>query len=228
MPSQSPSSSSSSSPLLFTETLREAAGDQWDRVVSHKFTTELAAGTIDRAVLRKYLVQDHRFLDAFVVLLASAVARARCLEDRIPGCQFLALITGKENTYFERCFEALGVTEADRDATPDDACTAAFVALMREASSSSLGEMLSVLVVCEWSYLSWGQAVLSSTNRDDFVTYEWVDLHTGAYFEGVIAYLRALLDNEGGLIDDESRDKCKRRFLQAVQCEEDFFDNAYL
>ena len=32
----------------FTEELREAAGDQWDRVINHKFTTELATGTIDR------------------------------------------------------------------------------------------------------------------------------------------------------------------------------------
>ncbi len=32
----------------FTEELREAAGDQWDRVVNHKFTTELARGDIDK------------------------------------------------------------------------------------------------------------------------------------------------------------------------------------
>lgn len=45
-------------------------------------------------VLKKYLVQDHRFLDAFVVLLAAIVSNASSLEDRIPGCQFLAMITG--------------------------------------------------------------------------------------------------------------------------------------
>ena len=32
----------------FTEELREAAGDQWERVISHKFTIELAKGEIDR------------------------------------------------------------------------------------------------------------------------------------------------------------------------------------
>ena len=32
----------------FTEELRAAAGDQWERVVNHKFTTELASGKIDR------------------------------------------------------------------------------------------------------------------------------------------------------------------------------------
>jgi len=33
---------------------------------------------------------------------------------RFGSCQFLALITGKENTYFERSFEALGVTDLQR------------------------------------------------------------------------------------------------------------------
>lgn len=89
-------------------------------------------------MLKKYLIQDHRFLDAFVVLLASAIANARCLDDRIPGCQFLALITGKENTYFERCFDKMGISEEDRK-VPDEVVTVKFVNLMKEAAKGTLG-----------------------------------------------------------------------------------------
>lgn len=214
---------------LFTETLRDAAGDQWDRVVNHKFTTELAHGTIDRKVLERYLIQDHRFLDSFVVLLASAIAKARCLEDRIPGCQFLALITGKENTYFERSFAFLGCGDVkERDSVPDDPVTIAFKTLMHDVSTKgSLGEMLSILVVCEWSYLLWGEKVASITNRDEFITYEWVDLHSGDYFSQVVEYLRGLLDKEAQLSDEEEREKFKETFLRAVQIEEEFFDMPY-
>lgn len=88
-------------------------------------------------------------------------------------------------------------------------------------------EILCVLVVCEWSYLSWGEKVLPKTNRDDFLTYEWVDLHSGDYFNEVVAYLRGLLDKEGTLIDEEGKEKCKVAFLRAVQLEEDFFEMAY-
>ena len=127
----------------FTDTLREAAGDQWDRVINHKFTKELAAGTMDRKVLAKYLIQDYRFLDAFVILLASMVANCRCLDDRIPGCQFLAIITGQENTYFERSFHALkqcGTSAHERNLIPDAACTKGFIHLMTTvAKEGSLG-----------------------------------------------------------------------------------------
>jgi len=87
--------------------------------------------------------------------------------------------------------------------------------------------MLSVLVVCEWSYLQWGQKVENHTNRDDFMTYEWVDLHSGEGFEGVVNYLRGLLDREGDVLDDVNREQCKKRFLQAIEIEEQFFDFAY-
>lgn len=219
-----------SAPSSFTEELRDSAGEQWERVVGHKFTIELAKGEIDRDVLKKYLIQDHRFLDAFVILLASTIANARTLEDRIPGCQFLALITGKENTYFERSFEVLGISNAEeRMEVPDEGVTAKFVNLMKKvANGGTLGEMLSVLVVAEWSYLSWGEKVLASTNRDvDFTTWEWVDLHSGEDFAKVVAYLRGLLDKEGTLMDEAGRNKCKDTFLRVVQLEEDFFDMAY-
>jgi thiaminase/transcriptional activator TenA len=91
-------------------------------------------------------------------------------------------------------------------------------------------EKLSVLVVAEWSYLTWGENVLSCTKRDggaDFTTYEWVDLHAGEYFKSVIECLRGLLDKEGTLINDEGRVKCKKTFLHVVDLEERFFDMAY-
>lgn len=62
--------------MAFTDELKVAAGDQWQRIVNHKFTIELAAGTIHNSVLKKYLIQDHRFLDAFVVLLSSMISSA--------------------------------------------------------------------------------------------------------------------------------------------------------
>ena len=225
----------------FTEELREKAGDQWNRVVHHKFTKELAAGTIDKqTVLKRYLIQDHRFLDSFVVLLASIVAHLPTLLDRIPGCQFLAIITGPENTYFERSFEALGVSEEERSKTPNAEVTTKFCRLMREtAMSGNLEEMLAVIVVCEWSYLSWGQAVLAAEAsggpkvcRKDFCTSEWVDLHSGPAFEDVISYLRVLLDREGERLKADASqtqrlENCERRFLEAVNLEEEFFEYAY-
>jgi thiaminase/transcriptional activator TenA len=105
-------------------------------VIAHRFTAELASGNIDRAVLKRYLVQDHRFLDAFVVLLACIVAKAPTLEDRIPGCQFLGMITSQENTFFERAFHKLGVTGEERRNTPNHPVTTKFINQMRHTAEN--------------------------------------------------------------------------------------------
>jgi thiaminase/transcriptional activator TenA len=153
----------------------------------------------------------------------------------LQGCYWSSRVTtlfyhlsGKENTYFDRSLEKLGANETETKDIPDAPCTTAFCNLMREvANSGHLGEMLSVIVVCEWSYQSWGERVLPKTKRNDFENYEWVDLHSGPFFAGVVEYLRGLLDKEGISLDEEGREKCRKRFLEAVQCEEDFFNFAY-
>eukprot|EP00543_Licmophora_paradoxa_P017520 CAMPEP_0202474190 /NCGR_PEP_ID=MMETSP1360-20130828/92249_1 /ASSEMBLY_ACC=CAM_ASM_000848 /TAXON_ID=515479 /ORGANISM="Licmophora paradoxa, Strain CCMP2313" /LENGTH=203 /DNA_ID=CAMNT_0049101295 /DNA_START=378 /DNA_END=989 /DNA_ORIENTATION=- len=156
--------------------------------------------TIDRQVLKKYLIQDHRFLDAFVQLLASMVASARCLEDRIEGCQFLAIVTGPENTYFQRSFAVLmkgdhhihhdhvsettatlASPEEQPQQIPNAPVTQRFIQLMKSVSSpreGTLGERLAVLLVCEWTYLEWATRVRPHTKRDDgddgsgFITFD--------------------------------------------------------
>jgi thiaminase/transcriptional activator TenA len=85
----------------FTNELRAAAGDHWTALSTDRFTSELSSGTMNEMVMRRYLIQDFRFLDSFIILLVFIIAHARSLSDRIPGCQFLAAITGAENTYFQ-------------------------------------------------------------------------------------------------------------------------------
>ena len=68
-----------------TEWLRSEAGGDWNSITTDPFVEQLAAGTLPNATLARYLVQDHKFVDAFMVLLASMVAHAPTLEDRVPG-----------------------------------------------------------------------------------------------------------------------------------------------
>ena len=60
----------------FAESLRAAAEPCWSEACSHRFTRELAAGSLDRAVFGRYLVQDYAFIDALARLLGYGVAHA--------------------------------------------------------------------------------------------------------------------------------------------------------
>ncbi|GIX11020.1 TenA family protein [Elioraea sp.] len=210
-----------------SDVLREASEPDWTAAVTHRFVHELAAGTLDRAVMRRYLVQDYQFLDAFVALLGAAIHAAPSLPQRIPLGRFLGMVVSEENTYFQRSFDALDVPEAERVAPALAAPTAGFQALMREAAASGrYGAALAVLTVAEWVYLSWA-APLAGRDPGWFVFREWIDLHSGPSFEAWVGFLRAELDAAHEAADAAERAEITALFRRAVALERAFFDAAY-
>ena len=207
-----------------TETLRDASLEDWTAATTHAFTTALANGSLEPEKMAGYLQQDYLFVDGFVRLLASAVAHGPTLADVVPGAQFLGLICGPENTYFLRSMEALNVPS---EAEPQDV-TRAFQDLMAEARLSGRYEnMLAVLVVAEWVYLSWASPVEDRASDLPFWFGEWITLHAGEGFEGVVAYLRAQLDAIYPTLDAAAQQEVQRLFAKAVSLERAFFDAAW-
>ncbi len=207
----------------FSETLRLQSEPVWSAAVQHRFVDELCAGTLDDRVMGHYLIQDHRFLDSFLTLLGAAIASADCFEARLRLGRFAGMISGEENTYFLRAFEALDITAQQRQTPPDTAATAGFKALMQEAAATrSYAAALAVLTVAEWLYLDWASRAPQPL-PDNFVHAEWITLHDNPFFRDFIAFLRAELDRVGPAEEALSRDF----FLRAVQLEHEFFDTVY-
>jgi thiaminase/transcriptional activator TenA len=210
-----------------TEHLRQLAADNWLAATTHAFTTELGDGTLPLDKMRWYLAQDYQFIDGFVRLLASAIAHAPSLADSVPAAQFLAVITGPENTYFLRSFESLDMDAAQQ--TPDPApATRDFQALMAQAVASGRYElMLAVLVVAEWTYLSWATPVNPPRADLPFWFAEWITLHAGEGFEGVVEYLRTQLDQVWPTLNATAQQEVEALFTHAVALERAFFDASY-
>ena len=92
-------------PERFTETMRAASEAGWSHAVQHRFVNELFAGAVPDAVMARYLIQDHRFLDSFLVLLGAALASADTFAARLRFGRFIGMVSAEENTYFLRAFE---------------------------------------------------------------------------------------------------------------------------
>ncbi len=207
-----------------TEHLKHHSLADWKAATTHAFTDALGAGSLDLDKMRGYLQQDYLFVEEFVRLLAAAISNAPTLADAVPAAQFLAVITGPENTYFQRSLEALNVPEAKGHA-PE---TQAFLDLMRRARlSGNYEEMLAVLVVAEWSYLTWATAVEDKAVGLPFWFAEWITLHAGPGFSGVVEYLRSQLDAVWPTLSPDAQDKVTTHFVTAVELERAFFDAAW-
>jgi thiaminase (transcriptional activator TenA) len=211
----------------FSEWLREEAEPLWSEAVDHRFTRELADGTLSDAVMRRYLVQDYSFLDSFVRLLGSAIVKAPSLVDRIPLGRFLGAVTGEENTYFQRAFEALGIPAEDRERPVLRGPTQAFHEVMADAiADTGYLETLTPLAVFEWLYNAWATA-LADRRPERFYHREWIALHANPAFDSFVAWLRAQLDRDGPTLVPERQDRIVAVFHRTVALEKAFFDDAY-
>ncbi len=210
-----------------SEFLRSLAHEDWQAATTHAFCKELAAGTLPLEKMRYYLVQDYKFVDGFVRLLASMIAHAPSLADSVPAAQFLAVITGPENTYFLRSFEALNISTNDQNASASEV-TQAFQDVMKKAANSgSYLQMLAVLNVAEWSYLTWATPFNPPKSDLPFWFSEWITLHAGEGFERVVAYLRDQLDKAWEAASIDEQEAAKVLFIEAMSLERQFFDLAY-
>ncbi|MCV6597935.1 MAG: TenA family protein [Mangrovicoccus sp.] len=209
-----------------SETLQAQNIENWTAATQHDFTAALADGSLAPEKMRAYLEQDYLFVEGFVQLLAAAVSHAPSLEDALPGARFLGLIAGEENTYFERALAALGAdpTVMARPAP----VTRGFQDLMGTAArSGSYAKMLAVLVVAEWVYLDWAQPYEAKAGDLPFYFGEWITLHAGPGFEGVVAYLRGQFDAAFDAAAQGERAEIEQLFARAVALERGFFDAAY-
>ena len=81
-------------PEHFTETLRAASEPDWSDALGHRFVKELFAGTVSDAVMARYLIQDHRFLDSFLTLLGAVLASADTFEAKLRFARFIGMGSG--------------------------------------------------------------------------------------------------------------------------------------
>jgi thiaminase len=57
----------------------------------------LFIGAVPDAVMANYLIQDHRFLDSFLLLLGAALASADTFEARLRFGRFVGMVSAEEN-----------------------------------------------------------------------------------------------------------------------------------
>ncbi|WP_136088735.1 TenA family protein [Auritidibacter ignavus] len=207
----------------FSQELLEANRDTWDEAINHRFVTELFEGTIDDTVMAGYLDQDYRFFEAFLQLLGAAITTADRLDARLRYASFAGEMVNSEDTYFQRAFDALGVTDELRASTPDTPSAGGFVDLMREAASSqNYSAVVAVLMVTECLYRDWA-ARAPENHPESFVHHEWITLHDNPDFLSFATFLEQEADRSGAQDAETAHDF----FRRAVELELGFFNDTY-
>ena len=210
----------------FTDWLCARAEPDWSDAIGHRFVCELGDGSLDDEVFRRYLVQDYAFVGTLTSAFGHAVGQAPTADARASLVEFLGTLTDEEDDYFERSFDALGVSEDERTDPERADVTEAFEdLLLRAALQGGYEETLAVLVPAEWIYLEWATDVPGTP--DEFYLREWVELHDSPAFESFVDWLRGELDRYGPALGHRRTHRVERLFRRTVYLEVAFFGMAY-
>ncbi|MGG7752661.1 thiaminase II [Klebsiella aerogenes] len=175
--------------------LREQAGSEWQRYVSHPFLQQLAAGTLPQAAFRHYLTQDYLFLIHFARSYALLVSKLRTLPEMRAAAASMNAILAELPLHVGYC-EQWGLNE-DAMALQSEAMeTINYTRYVLDIGHSGDAlDLLAALLPCVAGYAEIGLGLLHipQTNLHDNPYASWIHNYGDeSYLQGVNAAIGLL------------------------------------
>lgn len=217
----------------------------WEELAMRATTTTTTDDDADAfgSRFKRYFIADYIFLEDFINLIASTVARAKSFNDKRAYASFLhALLEGEASLFRETLFSwGVDPDEAVRapegfDATSVARDMSAF--LRRVSKEETFLCKAAVIATAESLYLGWGDRVsddalraLAGSVRDDERTGEqrlyerWCHpLHSGSDFERAVLSFVEAFERAWSSADDSERERCRAVIDEMMVLEDRFTD----
>jgi thiaminase (transcriptional activator TenA) len=196
-----------------------------ERQLTHPTVRGIAAGDLELARFRSWLVQDYLFLLDYVRLFALAAARAPDT-DTLGRLVDLAHTTFHEELSLHRTYAAeFGLGEVDLErAEKSPVCAAYTDFLLRTAATADFAEVLAALLPCMWGYAELGRSLAATGLPAEPRYRRWIEAYADPGFAALAAWCADLLDRAADGLPAARLAACERAFLASLRHELAFWD----
>ena len=212
--------------MTLSDELRKAEEGLWERMVTHRFVLELGEGTLPVEAFRRYFLQDYLFLKSLAKVVGMGVAKAPSLETARQLSPFLETLLNAENALFFRAFEELGVPPEEYQTAqvlPTGLALANF--MLTVAYEGSFDQIVTTLLVTEWTYYDWATRLAQAGKRPPQRPYqEWIDIHAAQELGDFVEALKGHVDTA---IPADARPRIQEVFKTTLRYEYLFWEMAY-
>lgn len=214
--------------MAFTNELEEIADPIWTATLDHPMVAELGDGTLDEGAFEYFVRQDYRYLVDSVRLFAYGVARAPTL-DRMETFADLLTTTLTEEMDRNRTFaNQFGISEAELEATDPSPTTRGYTDfLVRVATTGSFGDLVAVLLPCQWGFSVIAEELAASGLPEDERYRAWIETYTDEVFVELVAESKQMMDEIARESTEGERDRYRELFRTAARYEYRFWDAAW-
>ena len=219
---------------------------KWDGVTNHPFWRELAALPTTgefRAKFQRYFCADYVFVEAFIALLANALARTPRFEvKKVIGAFLHGVLQGEATLFRQNITELYGTDPDALRHTAEPASTAkrmeAF--LERIAYGTAYLDQIAVIAVAEGLYLHWASSVIAEglvpagggdgsapagLDPHQKLFWQWiVPLHASPEFSAAINAIVAEFDTAYAAATEDQRAQAQGAITEMLELEWAFTD----
>lgn len=211
----------------FTDWLRAVAGSTWAEATEHRFTQDIARGTLPESVFRNYLIQEYAFVETSATATGYTVAKAPSMSQKAHLAKALLGLTTDQEDFFQHAFERMGIEQEEWKLSTLPSSVEAFKDfVIRTAATGTYEELLTNMLGAEWMYLTWCQVASQHAPKHPVIR-EWIDLHVTANFEEGVVWMREQLDQIGPHLMPERQEKLAKLFRRMLELEIEFHHAPY-
>lgn len=208
----------------FTDTLRREAAGQWRRMQEHQFVVAIEEDRLPDDVLKRYLVNEHAFVETAIAIFGYALVKAPDMEARRELARVIGALVNDQIPYFEAAFATLGVPESEwRKASLPPKAAMLRDGMLGYAAHGGYAEIATAMLAAEWTYATFCVRADHKTITNP-VLKQWVRLHAEPAFTGQAEWLRRAVDFVGASVGPEERKRLASVFATALELEIHFHD----
>lgn len=216
--------------MKLSEKLYAGAADLWETASEKPFVREMAAGTLDEALFRNYMLRDYLYLLDYIDILKFIQEQTNDPEMR----DFLQnVINETENeTYRVHVphMKSLGISDEEAAACSPLPVIDEYIGYMhRQVKERGLIAGLTALLQCSWVYAYIGEKMVS--NHADEISCSpyrfWFDAYTCREYLDANQLWIDVLDREAASISSEEADELSHIFRTCAEFENRLWDALY-
>ncbi|TPG68417.1 thiaminase II [Brevibacillus laterosporus] len=214
----------------FTELLYAEAKPIWEKTHVHPFITGIANGNLSVSAFIHYMKQDYLFLQEYAKLFAIASIKATRLDWSGRFAQIMTSTLQEEMSLHREYAQRLGISHNELETAEPSFVMLAYTSYMLQvAHQGSLGEGVSALLPCMWSYQEIGKRLVQKPGVTNHPQYgKWVRMYSSDEFASSTNWVKGVLDEIARDSNEQERARMKQHFIATCKMEYLFWDMAYL
>ena len=211
--------------MSFSEELKHNNIGTWNKILNHKFITEIAENALPIIKFSFYLKQDKIFLRAFCDLLTMASTIAHDTKTKLWFEALMESTTKYEIPMQDEILQRLDKNYLESGITTEKV-TRDYITYMNSVSNSEdLALIVSTIALCPWTYHEISNALINKDiNSEAFK--KWLQFYSSKESANQVSQIKELL-NKLALNTDEKKIEMKNQFSVSCNYELKFWDMAY-